>query len=59
MNDAAIAPRRPDVDFGWNIAGFSAGGLIEQLSLVLGLNALLLVAAGYYLLWLVLGAPAV
>ena len=42
--------RQPDVDFGWNVAGIILGGLSEQLSLVLGFNYLLLVAAGYYLL---------
>ena len=42
--------RRPDVDFGWNVAGIILGGLSEQLSLVLGFNYLVLVAAGYYLL---------
>jgi spermidine synthase len=46
--------RQPDVDFGWNIAGIILGGLSEQLSLVLGFNYLLLVAAGYYLLSLAL-----
>jgi spermidine synthase len=42
--------RQPDVDFGWNVAGIILGGLSEHLSLVLGFNYLLLVAAGYYLL---------
>jgi hypothetical protein len=42
--------RQPDVDFGWNVAGIILGGLSEQLSLVLGFNALLLLAAAYYLL---------
>jgi hypothetical protein len=46
--------RQPDVDFGWNVAGIIAGGLSEHLSLVLGFNYLLLVAAGYYLLSLAL-----
>jgi len=46
--------RQPDVDFGWNVAGIILGGLSEQLSLVLGFNYLLLVAAGYYGLSLVL-----
>jgi len=46
--------RQPDVDFGWNVAGIILGGLSEQLSLVLGFNYLLLVAAGYYVLSLVL-----
>jgi SAM-dependent methyltransferase len=42
--------RRPDVDFGSNIAGIILGGLSENLSLVLGFNHLLWVAIGYYLL---------
>jgi len=53
--------RRPDVDFGSNVAGIVLGGLSEQLSLVLGFNYLILVAVAYYLLSLVLrprGAPA-
>jgi spermidine synthase len=41
--------REPDVDFGWNVAGVVAGGLSEHLSLVLGFNYLLIVAAAYYL----------
>ena len=48
------ASRRPDVDFGWNVAGIILGGLSEQLSLVLGFNYLLLVALGYYVLSLLL-----
>jgi hypothetical protein len=48
--------RRPDVDFGWNVAGIVVGGLSEHLSLVLGFNHLLLVAVAAYLLSL-LGAP--
>ena len=53
--------RRPDVDFGSNVAGIVLGGLSEQLSLVVGFNYLVLVAVGYYLLSLVLrprGQPA-
>jgi hypothetical protein len=46
--------RQPDVDFGWNVAGIILGGLSEQLSLVTGFNHLLLVAAAYYLLSLLL-----
>jgi SAM-dependent methyltransferase len=42
--------RRPDVDFGSNVAGIVLGGLSEQLSLVVGFNYLLLVAVAYYLL---------
>src|SRR5439155_15212088 len=42
--------RQPDVDFGSNVAGIILGGLSEHLSLVLGFNYLLVVAAGYYLL---------
>jgi len=41
---------RPDVDLGSNVAGIILGGLSEQLSLVLGFNLLLAVAAAYYLL---------
>ncbi len=48
--------RRPDVDFGSNVAGIILGGLSEQLSLVVGFNYLLLVAVGYYLLSLASGA---
>jgi hypothetical protein len=48
--------RQPDVDFGSNVAGIILGGLSEQLSLVVGFNALLLVAIAYYLLsWRVPG----
>jgi SAM-dependent methyltransferase len=46
--------RQPDVDFGSNVAGIILGGLSEQLSLVIGFNYLLLVAAAYYLLSLAL-----
>jgi hypothetical protein len=46
--------RRPDVDFGFNVAGIILGGLSEQLSLVLGFNLLLAVAIAYYLLSLAL-----
>jgi hypothetical protein len=42
--------RNPDVDFGSNVAGIILGGLSEQLSLIIGFNYLLLVAAVYYLL---------
>jgi SAM-dependent methyltransferase len=52
--------RRPDLDFGSNVAGIVLGGLSEQLSLVLGFNYLILVAVAYYLLSLALrprGAP--
>jgi SAM-dependent methyltransferase len=44
------ASREPDRDFGWNVAGIIVGGLSESLSLIIGFNYLLLVAAGYYLL---------
>jgi hypothetical protein len=47
--------RRPDVDFGSNVAGIILGGLSEQLSLVIGFNYLLLVAVAYYVLSSVLG----
>ncbi len=42
--------RRPDVDFGSNIAGIILGGLSEQLSLMIGFSYLLLVAMGFYFL---------
>jgi hypothetical protein len=42
--------KRPDVDFGSNIAGIILGGLSEQLSLIIGFNYLLLVALGFYFL---------
>jgi hypothetical protein len=41
---------RPDVDLGSNIAGAILGGLSEFASLVVGFNALLLLAAVYYLM---------
>ena len=47
--------RRPDVDFGSNIAGIVAGGLSEQLSLIVGFNNLIMVAMAYYLLALLFG----
>ena len=47
------ASRDPDVDFGSNVAGIILGGLSEPLSLVLGFNALIAVAIGYYALSLV------
>ncbi|HEY2154971.1 MAG TPA: hypothetical protein VGH33_05035, partial [Isosphaeraceae bacterium] len=42
--------RRPDIDFGSNVAGVILGGLSENLSLVLGFDHLLVVAIGFYLL---------
>jgi hypothetical protein len=42
--------KRPDVDFGSNVAGIILGGLSEQLSLIIGFNKLLLVALGFYFL---------
>jgi SAM-dependent methyltransferase len=42
--------QRPGADFGSNVAGIILGGLSEQLSLVAGFNALLLLAIAYYLL---------
>jgi SAM-dependent methyltransferase len=50
---------RPDVDFGSNIAGIVVGGLSEYLSLVIGFNHLLWVAAGYYVLSALLSPRAV
>ena len=47
--------RQPDVDFGSNIAGVILGGLSENLSLVLGFNALLVLAIAFYALSAVLG----
>ncbi|HEV3164929.1 MAG TPA: hypothetical protein VGZ22_12945 [Isosphaeraceae bacterium] len=41
---------RPDVDLGSNIGGVVLGGLSEYASLVVGFNALLFLAIGYYLL---------
>ncbi|MDR3636273.1 MAG: methyltransferase domain-containing protein [Isosphaeraceae bacterium] len=41
---------QPDVDLGWNIAGVLLGGLSEYLSLVVGFNALLVLAMLYYAL---------
>ncbi len=46
---------RPDVAMGSNVGGVILGGLAENLSLVLGFDHLLLVAAGFYLLSAVLG----
>ena len=46
--------RKPDVDFGSNVAGIILGGLSEYLSLMLGFNYLLLVAIAYYVLSAVL-----
>jgi hypothetical protein len=40
--------RRPDVDFGSNVGGVILGGLTEYLSLVVGFNALLFIALGFY-----------
>ena len=39
----------PDLAFGWNLLGAVAGGLLELLSMALGLKALLLLAAVSYL----------
>ncbi len=47
--------RQPDLDFGANICGVVLGGLTEYLSLVVGLNGLILIACGYYLASAVLG----
>jgi hypothetical protein len=41
---------RPDVDLGSNIGGVILGGLSEYFSLVLGLNTVLWIAIGFYLL---------
>jgi SAM-dependent methyltransferase len=45
---------RPGSDFGSNVAGIILGGLSEQLSLLAGFNALILVAIAYYLLSILL-----
>jgi SAM-dependent methyltransferase len=42
--------QHPDVDIGSNIAGVILGGLSENLSLVVGFNFLLVIAASFYLL---------
>ncbi|HEY6823248.1 MAG TPA: hypothetical protein VI195_02315, partial [Steroidobacteraceae bacterium] len=52
------ASRDPDIDFGSNVAGIILGGLSEPLSLVLGFNALIAVAIGYYALSLAARARA-
>jgi SAM-dependent methyltransferase len=41
---------QPDIDFGSNIGGVILGGLSEYLSLMVGFNALIGIAIGYYLL---------
>jgi hypothetical protein len=41
---------RPDVDFGWNIAGVILGALAENFSMMLGFNYLIFIAIGFYLL---------
>jgi SAM-dependent methyltransferase len=41
---------RPDIDLGSNIGGVVLGGLSENASLLVGFNALLLLAIGYYAL---------
>jgi SAM-dependent methyltransferase len=46
---------RPDIALGSNVGGVILGGLAENLSLVLGFDYLLLVAAGFYILSAVLG----
>ena len=46
--------KRPDVDFGSNVAGIILGGLSEQLSLIIGFKHLIFVAIGYYLVSFVL-----
>ncbi|MBI3921155.1 MAG: hypothetical protein HY318_07035 [Armatimonadetes bacterium] len=42
--------QQPSADIGWNIAGVMIGGLCENLSLLMGCQNLLLVAAAFYLL---------
>ncbi len=44
------ASSQPDVDFGSNLGGIILGGLSEYLSLILGFNALIGIAIGYYAL---------
>ena len=50
------ASAQPDVDLGWNIGGVILGGLSEYLSLVVGFNALLVLAMVYYGLSALLGS---
>lgn len=51
--------RKPDVDFGSNVAGIILGGLLENLSLATGFNELLGVAALLYVLsWILTGKSA-
>src|SRR5262249_59661632 len=50
--------KRPDVDFGSNIAGIILGGLSEYGSLILGFNHLLWVAIGYYAISALLQPPS-
>jgi SAM-dependent methyltransferase len=49
---------RPDIDLGSNIGGVVLGGLSENASLLVGFNALLFVAIGYYALSALFGARA-
>jgi len=48
----------PDIAFGWNLLGAVAGGLLELVSMAVGLKALLLLAAGAYLSALLLAVRA-
>jgi hypothetical protein len=48
----------PDLAFGWNLLGAVAGGLLELLSMAVGLKALLLMAAAAYLGALLLAVRA-
>jgi hypothetical protein len=47
--------RRPDVDFGSNIAGVILGGLTENFSLMLGFDHVLLLAVAFYCFAAILG----
>jgi SAM-dependent methyltransferase len=42
--------RRPAIDFGSNLGGVLLGGLSENLSLIVGFNHLIAIAAGFYAL---------
>jgi hypothetical protein len=41
--------QRPDIAFGWNLLGAVCGGLLELVSMAIGIKALFLVALGAYL----------
>lgn len=49
---------RPDVDFGWNVAGVILGALSENFSMMLGFNYMIFIAIGFYLLSIPFGRRA-